>query len=115
MSSVYNFKVLRLEIKYHFVLLSIATMFWTFYFLGGLTSAYYQKWSFISTLIVVDILPFLILFPLAKMILKHLIKVNYFRNGILLAFYGSLPLFIYDYIYIVMYLNKDFHSLILDY
>lgn len=110
--------ILYLKIKDHFTIFFIATSFWAFYFLGGLWSDYYQTWPFVKTLIIVDIIPVLFLFYPGKIFLKPFTR-NLKGNQIIIASLGvafqiSIPLLVYDFIYIVLFLNKGAHYL-LDY
>lgn len=110
--------ILYLKIKDHLAIFFIATSFWTFYFLGGLWSEYYQTWPFIKTLIIVDIIPVFFLFYLGKIFLKPFTR-NLEANQVIIASLGvafqtSVPLLVYDFIYIFLYLNKGTRYL-LDY
>ncbi len=102
--------ILYLKIKDHFTIFFLATSFWTYYFLGGLWSDYYQTWPFIKTLIIVDIIPTFFLFYIGKIFLKPFTR-NLKGNQIIIAslgvaFHTSVPLLIYDFIYLVLFLNK---------
>jgi len=75
-------------------------------FLGGLSSEYYQTWPFLKALLIVDVMPLIVLIPLSYYILKHVIGQHFVLSGVVAAFYGSVPLVIYDYLFIGKYLNK---------
>jgi hypothetical protein len=109
---------LYLKIKDHFTIFFITTSFWTYYFLGGLWSDYYQTWPFYKTLIIVDIIPIFFLFIIGKLYLKpftrNLIGNQIIIASLVVAFHTSIPLLVYDFIYFVLFLNKG-ESYLLDY
>jgi hypothetical protein len=76
------------------------------FLLGGLSSEYYQTWSFLKALLIVDVMPLILLVPLSYYILKYVVGHHFVLSGVVAAFYGSVPLVIYDYIFIGKYLNK---------
>ena len=95
----------RIEIKHHLFLLCLATTLWTFFLLGGLSSEYYQTWPFLKTLLVVDIIPGVALIPIGYYVLKDIIAHDFILAAFWASFYASVPLIIYDYLYIAVHLN----------
>jgi len=103
--------LLYLKIKDHFTVFFITTSFWAYYFLGGLWSNYYQTWPFLKTLIIVDIIPIFFLLFIGKIYLKpftrNLKGGQIIIASLAVAFHTSVPLLVYDFIYFVLYLDKD--------
>ena len=98
--------IFKIELKHHLLIFCMATTMWTFYLLGGLSSEYYQTWPFWKSLVVVNIIPSILLIPLGYYVLKHIVQHHYMRTSLIIAFYGSIPLVIYDILYIGLHLNK---------
>ncbi|QDT98845.1 hypothetical protein [Gimesia aquarii] len=86
--------------KTHFALLVMSFLTWGFFVLLGLPD-YYQSWSFAAK-IVICIAVTLLYIPLTPFILKLIDNKNFVKNSLWLAFYLTLPLFVYDYIFIVL-------------
>ena len=85
--------------KTHLLLLLMSFLTWGFFVLLGLPD-YYQSWSF-SAKVAACIAVTILYFPLTPLILKLMEKGNYVKNSLWLALYLTLPLFIYDYVFIV--------------
>lgn len=85
----------KLKIKTHLLLLLMSFITWGIFVLVGLPD-YYQSWSFdaqVITCIGVTVL----YIPLTAFLLRKLFDTNeHFKNAIWLAFYLTVPLFIYD-------------------
>ncbi len=96
----------KIEIKHHLFLLCLTTTLWVFFLLGGLWSEYYQTWPFLKTLLIVNIIPGIALIPIGYYVLKFIIGHDYYAAAIWGSFYGSIPLVLYDYLYIAVHLNK---------
>lgn len=86
--------------KTHIALLFMSFITWGAFVLIGLPD-YYQSWSF-SAQIVICIAVTILYIPLTPFILKLIDDKNYLKNSLWLAFYLTLPLFIYDYVFIVL-------------
>ena len=87
----------------HFYVLCIVTALWAWFLLGGLWSNYYKDWSFYTQLIVIDIIPCIIMTMFAPGFIKLLNKNKALQSSFFVAFYFSVPLIIYDYIYLGVY------------
>jgi hypothetical protein len=92
-------------LKTHLALLVMSFMTWAAFVMIGLPD-YYQSWSF-GAKIAICIAVTVLYFPLTRFILKKIDKKNYFENSLWLALYLTLPLFIYDYILIVLIGGDD--------
>ena len=100
------------KIRNHLYLFYLVTSFWTFFLLGGLWSDYYQTWSIIQSLIVVDLIPAVVMVIIGPSLINLTSRQKPIFAGFVVAFYFSIPFFVYDYIYIFLYLNKPISYLI---
>ena len=96
----------KIEVKHHLLLFCLATTLWTLFLLGGLSSDYYQTWSFVKVLLIVDVIPGIALIPIGYYVFKCIIGHDYYSAAFWGSFYGSIPLIIYDYLYIAVHLNQ---------
>lgn len=78
---------------------------WGIFVLIGLPD-YYQSWSF-SAQIAICIAVTVLYIPLTPFILRLIENEDYLKNSLWLAFYLTLPLFIYDYVFIVLIGGDD--------
>ena len=89
----------KLSLKNHLALLLMSFITWGLFVLIGLPE-YYQSWSYEAQVIGV-ILVTVLYIPLGKFLLKKMFPTNeHFKNSLWLAFYLTVPLFIYDTIFI---------------
>jgi hypothetical protein len=96
----------------HLQLLYMSTSFWTWFFLAGLWTNYYQDLTFINAFIFGIIFPSIMLIISGKGLLKSITKINYFKASIICASYLAFVLLTYDFIYLKLHLGKDFTYLI---
>ncbi|UJB69020.1 hypothetical protein HRE53_21760 [Acaryochloris sp. 'Moss Beach'] len=87
-------------LKTHLALLLMSFITWGFFVLLGLPD-YYQSWPF-SAKVAICIAVTLVYLPLAPFILKRIDNQDFVKNSLWLALYLTLPLFIYDYVLIVL-------------
>lgn len=66
--------------------------------LAGLPSDYYQTWSF-QAQVWLSVFAFFMIIPIAYIILKMVWQENFVKSSLWCAFYASVPIFIYDYVY----------------
>ena len=93
-----------MPVRHHLYLFYLATTFWTFFFLGGLWSDYYQTWPWWLSLAVVVVLPTAALLVLGRrLLLTHLRGVPPFAGSCWIAFYFTGPFLVYDIIYLAAY------------
>lgn len=95
----------KIEIKHHIFLFCLTTTLWTFFLLGGLSSEYYLLWPFGKSLLLINALPAIALIPLGYYVLKHIIGHDFIVASFWAAFYASVPLIFYDYLYIAVHLK----------
>lgn len=77
----------------------ITFIIWFIFLLSGLPSDYYQSWSFNAQLWLCIFVFFLII-PLTYIVLQKIWSNEYFKSSLWIAFYASVPLVFYDYIYL---------------
>jgi len=82
----------------HIVTYIITFAVWFIFLLGGLPSDYYRLWSF-SAQLWLSVFAFFLILPLTYIVLRNIWKENYFKSSLWIAFYASVPLVLYDYIY----------------
>lgn len=95
----------------HLYLLYLSTTFWTWFFLAGLWTNYYQDLSFINALIFVVIFPTIVMLFIGKGLLCSITKSGYFKVALICASYFAFVLLTYDFIYLKLYLGKNFNYL----
>jgi hypothetical protein len=101
-----------MKLKNHLHLLYITTSFWTWFFIGGLWTNYYQDLCFTYKFLLGVIVPSFLLIIAANGILKSFTKSNYFRASFICASYFAFVLMFYDFIYLKLYLGKSMFYLI---
>lgn len=89
----------------HLALLVMSFFTWAFFVLVGLPD-YYQSWPFGAQVAIV-IAVTLAYFPLTAWILGFFRDGRHVKNSLWLAFYLTLPLFLYDYVWIVLWGDDD--------
>ncbi len=88
-----------LPLKNHVLLLLMSFLTWGFFVLVGLPD-YYLSWTYDAKVLIV-IAVTIVYIPLGKLLTKKMFPdKEYFKNSIWLAFYLTIPLFIYDTIFI---------------
>lgn len=89
-----------LTLKTHLALLLMSFLTWGSFVLLGLPD-YYQSWPF-SAKVAICVAVTNLYIPLAPFILKRMDNKDFVKNSLWLSFYLTLPLFIYDYVFIVL-------------
>ncbi|MAL96821.1 hypothetical protein [Hydrocarboniclastica marina] len=87
----------------HFYVICVVTTLWTWFFLLGLRSDYYQDWTWLAQLVFVDVLPLFAMILLSKGLILLFKSYGLARSSLIVAFYFSVPFFLYDYAYLVAY------------
>jgi len=82
----------------HFITLIVTFVVWLVFLLAGLPSDYYQTWSF-QAQVWLSVFAFFMIIPIAYIILKMVWQENFVKSSLWCAFYASVPIFIYDYVY----------------
>lgn len=86
-------------IRKHPITYFITFIIWFIFLLFGLPSDYYQSWSFNAQLWLCIFVFFLVI-PLTYIVLQKIWSNEYFKSSLWVAFYASIPLVVYDYIYV---------------
>jgi hypothetical protein len=98
---------MKSKFESHLSLFYTATSFWTFFFLGGLWSDYYQNMSFVSQLVFIFILPAFLLTAFGSKLIRT-ININASAgHSLIAALYFVIPFQTYDFIYIYIYQGKS--------
>lgn len=93
-----------MTIKKHFQLLSYSFITWLSFYLIGLPE-YYQQWYVWAKLAILPLVTILY-FPVTRYTLTNFWHDDrHLNNSLWLAFYLTLPLFIYDYLLLAVYKN----------
>lgn len=91
-----------MTIKKHFQLLAYSFVTWFSFYLLGLPE-YYQQWYFWAKLLILPLVT-VMYFPLTRYtLLKYWDDGRHLYNSCWLAFYLTVPLFIYDYLLLAVY------------
>jgi hypothetical protein len=90
----------------------LGTSLWAWFFLGGLWSDYYQNWPFWKQFLVILILPSLFLLAIGKRLLLSLTKTLFVPVAFWASLYLTLPLLIYDFIFLHLFIGLSFEYLI---
>ena len=93
------------SLKAHLNLLLMSFFTWLVFLLLGLPD-YYQDWPF-GAKIGICIIVTAIYFPIGDFILRRFSNPQHLINAGFLALYLTVPLFIYDYLYIVLIGGDD--------
>lgn len=96
-----------MKFRTHLHLFYLSTTLWTWFFIGGLWSNYYQNLSSSSKIVFLLILPSFCLQISGKALLKSLTKDKFFYASIVCSMYFSLTFLTYDFIYLKLFLKKD--------
>ena len=96
-----------MKIKHHMRIFLIATIVWIFFLILGLPDYYLQY----STRIMIwfDILLLIPFSIIIWFVLKSVKKTKRVKISLWYAFYFTLPLALYDYLYCGIYLNYGIH------
>ncbi len=96
-----------MKTKNHSFLFFIAVCAWLAFYLIGIPSNYFQDWS-TSEQILLSLITFFAAVPLISFVAMIIIGQNYFKIGVWLAFYGSVPLAIIDLIVCGIFQKGEF-------
>lgn len=95
----------NLTFKTHLSLLVMSFVTWGIFVLIGLPD-YYQSWSF-SAKVAICIAVTILYIPLTPFILNLMHNKEHLKNSLWLALYLTLPLFIYDCVFIILIGGDD--------
>ncbi len=83
----------------HLLSLLITFALWFIFLLFGLSSNYYQAWSF-GAQVLLCIFTLILLLPVSYVVLMKVWQQDFLKSSLWMAFYASAPLILYDYVYI---------------
>jgi hypothetical protein len=86
-----------MTLKKHLTLFLITFLAWLGFYLLGLPSHYYTDWT-LTELILLCLVTFFAMVPLIGALTLIFMGGDIFRASLWLAFYASVPLFVYDFI-----------------
>jgi hypothetical protein len=89
-----------LDLRMHLSLLAMSFLTWGLFVILGLPD-YYQHWPLLAQLLILPAVTALYV-PLTPWLLHRFPTRDHRRNALWLALYLTLPLFIYDVVYIVV-------------
>ncbi len=91
-----------MDFKKHLKLLVYSFITWLTFYIIGLPE-YYQQWPTFAKLVILPLVTWMY-FPITKyMLLNFWNDDKHLKNSLWLAFYLTLPLFIYDYLLLAWY------------
>ncbi len=86
-----------LRFKEHCILAAITVCLWILFYILGIPSDYFQKWSFTEQLIL-SVVTFFAVGPFLAFVIIILLNRSYIKTGIWLAFYFSVLPAVMDFI-----------------
>ena len=89
--------------RWHIRLLMIATLVWVGFWAGGLPS-YYQQYS-TEFMVIFDLVALVIIAGVVYFVLRRTKRSRRIKVALWLAFYFTVPLAIYDWLYCGIYLG----------
>jgi len=101
-----------MKAREHLYLFYLATTCWTFFFLGGLWSDYYRTWPAWRTFLLIDALPAAALGVLSVSLIRWMTPGRPYRGALWIAFYFTVPLLVYDLIYLGLYKQLGFSFIV---
>jgi hypothetical protein len=96
----------------HFYLLCVVTSLWSWFFLAGLSTDYFQELSAIWQLLLVDVIPLVVMIFMAPGVVRLMSKENPALSGFISAFYFSVPFLVYDFIYLYSFKGEGITYLV---
>lgn len=94
-----------IDVRTHLALLVMSLLTWGFFLILGLPN-YYQQWPLPARIAILFVVTALYV-PLTPWLLRRFPSRDHLRNARWLALYLTLPLFFYDYVYIVVIGGDD--------
>ena len=101
----------EMKARQHFLLAVISILLWAGFYILGLQNNYFQDFSS-ESLLVLLFSSLLGVIPVIAIVVLAFIKVPFFKASVWFAFYGSLPLFILDYIFVGIIKGEGLHFLV---
>jgi hypothetical protein len=86
-----------MSIKNHAIMFLSCFLAWLIFYLIGYPSNYFMEWD-LAEKVLLTLVGFFALFPFLGCVILLFLRGNFFKNSFYFAFYGSIPLFIFDFI-----------------
>ena len=86
-----------MDAKKHLILFLVGFFAWLVFFLVGYPSNYFTEWN-LAEKIILCLVTFFAVVPFVGCLVIIFLKGNYVQTAFWLAFYASVPLFIFDFI-----------------
>jgi hypothetical protein len=100
-----------MKTRHHIILATLCISIWGAFYLLGVPYDYFQNFSKESNLLLL-IMTFVCILPVIAIVVLALIKVPFLRASLWLAFYGSVPLFVIDFIIVGVIGGEGLHFLV---
>lgn len=100
-----------MTVKNHLQLAAVAVGGWAFFYLIGIPSDYFQKWS-INEHILLTFITFFAILPVIAAVTMILINQDYVKTGIWLSAYGSVLLALLDFLVCGVIRKEGLHCFI---
>lgn len=94
-----------MNIKKHLILFLVGFFGWLFFFLLGYSSNYFTEWN-LAEKIILSLITFFAIVPFLGCLVIIFLKGNYLQTGLWMAFYASVPVFIFDFIAVGIIQNQ---------
>jgi hypothetical protein len=100
-----------MKTKHHFIIAAVCLIAWLFFYLLGFSSEYFSLWTvpeqvLLSLVSCFSIAPFLIITVMV------LLKQDFVKTGVWIAFYASVPFAVADYILVGIIKGEGFEMFI---
>ncbi len=86
-----------MNVKKHLIMFLVGFFGWLFFFFLGYPSDYFTEWS-LAEKIMLSLITIFAVLPFLGSLVVIFLGGNYIKIALWMAFYASVPLFIYDYI-----------------
>lgn len=83
--------------KKHLIMFFVGFFGWLFFFLLGYPSNYFTEWN-LAEKIMFSVITFFAVVPFLGCLVLIFLESNYLHTAFWMAFYASVPLFIFDFI-----------------
>ncbi len=100
-----------MKTRHHLILAAISIILWLLYYLLGLSSDYYQDLNNKEKVIGL-LMTFFGVLPFIAVIVLTFIKRPFLQTSVWFAFYSSVPIFIFDYIFVGILQGEGLHFLV---
>ncbi len=100
-----------MPLKNHGTLMLVGLFAWLFFYIIGIPSDYFTKWS-LDEKMLLSLVTFFGAVPFVGGLVLIYLGEDYVRTSLWAAFYTSVPLFVLDFFIVGLYKGEGFHFLI---